>query len=248
MDDITIPKRVTKIADNLFSGCYNLAEICLPEKISDIGESVFSECEKLTEFAWPQNITEIKNSIFCRSGLAHFIIPTTVTKIGEYAFQWCELKEISIPESVTDIQKMAFGGTENLAVIVTKGSYGEQYCKKCKLMENIYKSIPYADFKELFKLTSRYFDDYVYRDRVLNYLVFYPPYSDSIEPARDVFEVEDYSRFKKCLSNRADTSLDEEGFAIAMNKIKEIRNVAENDYEEVEGDPSKVRYILNKTE
>ena len=49
-----------------------------------------------------------------------------------------------------------------------------------------------ADFKELFKLTSQDFDDHDYRYRVLNYLVFYPSYYDSIEPARDVFEVEAY--------------------------------------------------------
>lgn len=55
----------------------------------------------------------------------------TVTRIGDYAFHMEHaLTTVTIPESVTSIGEDAFAGCDALtSIIVTPGSYAEQYCQ-----------------------------------------------------------------------------------------------------------------------
>lgn len=71
----TVPKDVTKIGDDAFSGCKNLVEIKLPDSVTSIGHWCFRE-----------------------SSLKSIVIPDTVTKIGQGAFWGCrQLEKITIP-------------------------------------------------------------------------------------------------------------------------------------------------------
>ena len=234
------------IKSHLFSECYNLSEIHLPHKITDIGESVFFECKKLVGFEWPKNVTVIKDGMFSFSGLAHFTIPDGITRIKQYAFLCCELTEISIPDSVTEINESSFSRNKNLIVTVTKGSYAEKYCKQCKLMEKIIEKIPCKEFTELFKVTSKYFDESDYHHRVLNNLVFYPTYK-GVEPGTNPFTA-GLSTLNEGLKWLVGSSLSEEEYESTIARIDELRKEAESDFVEVEDDPTKVRYILNKSE
>ena len=55
----------------------------------------------------------------------------TFTAIGDGAFRYCKnLKTIRIPESVQEMGDIIFVGCDDLKVIVTEGSYAEEYCKK----------------------------------------------------------------------------------------------------------------------
>ena len=54
----------------------------------------------------------------------------SLESVGISAFEGCSrLSRLVIPASVTMIGNQAFDHCENLIVVVTSGSYAEQYCK-----------------------------------------------------------------------------------------------------------------------
>lgn len=84
---ITIPDRVSSIADGACSRCVNLTSIIIPNSVTNIGKGAFSNCVNLTSVT----------------------IPNSVTSIGDFAFQWCvELQSITIPTNLKSISRYAF--------------------------------------------------------------------------------------------------------------------------------------------
>lgn len=84
---VTIPKGVTSIGNNAFSGCGSLRDITLYEGIIDIGDYAFYRCENL------ESIT----------------LPDSVVTIGKYAFSSCNsLTHITMPNSLTGIEEGMF--------------------------------------------------------------------------------------------------------------------------------------------
>ena len=76
-------------------------------------------------------MTSIGNYVFSRCySLTSVTIPGSVTAIGDGAFYFCyRLTSVTIPDSVTAIGNEAFSGCDSLSmIIVTKGSFAEQYC------------------------------------------------------------------------------------------------------------------------
>lgn len=69
-----------------------------------------------------------------RENVTRVVLPDTVREIGEMAFLGCvNLKQIVIPSSVTRIGLRAFFTnpmTASAALIVERGSFAEEYCKK----------------------------------------------------------------------------------------------------------------------
>ena len=78
---------VSKIADNLFSGCSSLKAIELPEGIISIGCSAFGECKSLEKITFPESLRTIEDE----------------------AFSGCiALREVWISQNVEDISPSAF--------------------------------------------------------------------------------------------------------------------------------------------
>ena len=113
-------------------------------------------------------------------------------------------------------------------------------------MEKIIEKIPCKEFAELFKVTSKYFDESDYHHRVLNNLIFYPTYK-GVEPGTDAFSA-GFSTLNEGLKWLVGSSLSEEEYESVTARINELRKEAESDFEEVENDSTKVRYIINKSE
>lgn len=240
---IVIPEGVTEIEGSLFCECENLSSIVLPRGITDIAENAFLGCTSLTEFKWPPKIKVINNSVFCCTGLTEFTIPDGITDIGSYAFSGCPLKQITIPESVTKIHAEAFINIPDLTLIVTKGSCADEYCKKRRFVEMILKEISFNEFKELFMVNSSYFGEMQYKNCIKN-LVFYSSYYNNPESVRDAFEL-DYASFVECIKG-TNTTMDEERYKKIIARINDFREAAWNDFEEVEGEAGKVRYVINQ--
>ena len=109
----------TKIRDNLYVGCTNLAHVSFSESLTSIGESAFNSCSNLALTSLPAGVTSIGSGAFygC-SNLALTSLPAGVTSIGSYAFSGCtRLTSITFKGTPTTIASSAFDGCTNLTDI-----------------------------------------------------------------------------------------------------------------------------------
>ena len=99
--DYTVPKDVTYIRIEAFSGCRSLTSITIPDSVTSIGDLAFSVCTNLTSITIPDSVTSIGDHTFtfCTS-LTSIAIAASITSIGDGAFLDCNsLTSISIPQA-----------------------------------------------------------------------------------------------------------------------------------------------------
>jgi len=143
-----LPNTVASIGEQAFSYS-NLASITLPDSLQTIGKQAFY-CSRLESIIIPSSITEIPESAFSGCILTNIVLPDHLTSIGDYAFNGNRnLSNVTIPSSVTSIGYGAFldiGGRSSTAdssdhsapaLIVTAGSYAEQYAKDNSLSYDV---------------------------------------------------------------------------------------------------------------
>lgn len=129
---ITIPKSVTKINVNIFSGCSNLqAIIVAPDNPNycSIDGVLFSKDTSILiaypggkkgDYIVPQQVSVIEKYAFsgCR-GITRVTLPQTITNIGNNAFLDCSgLTYLTIPDSISRIEAYTFSGCSALTSIV----------------------------------------------------------------------------------------------------------------------------------
>ena len=91
---VSIPKGVTTIGVNAFSGCSKLTNVSIPSGVKWIGGFAFEECSGLNSIIIPEGVTYIGLAAFEKcSGLNSVIIPESVTGIGMSAFP-ANLKDV----------------------------------------------------------------------------------------------------------------------------------------------------------
>ena len=131
-----IPDGIEIIGDYAFYDVSCLSFVSIPDSVTSIGEGAFYKCSGLTSVSIPDGVTSIEGNAFqlCY-GLTSVVIPDGVTSIEEGTFKECSsLASVVIPASVTEIVSYAFSGcSPDLVIIVTAGSYAEQYCMKYSL-------------------------------------------------------------------------------------------------------------------
>ena len=119
----TIPKSVTEIGDNAFSGCYELESIGLPGGLQIIGDSAFSDCAGLRSLPLPGGVTAIGNNAFSGCTLIKSVdFPNDMRTIGSGAFSKCiDLSSVTFSEGITEIGDNAFTGCRSLKSVTIPG-------------------------------------------------------------------------------------------------------------------------------
>jgi len=116
---LTLPSRITSIADRVFRNCTSLTLVNLPPNITSIGDGTFQGCSSLTSVNLPPYITSIGDGVFrgC-SSLTSVDLPPNITFIGDSTFQDCSsLASVDLPPTITSIATAAFQGCSSLASI-----------------------------------------------------------------------------------------------------------------------------------
>ena len=119
-----IPDGVTKIDDNAFYFCHNIATVIVPSSVTEIESGPFTGCNELTQIIVDENNQYYSNDeygvLFNKEKKAvirypegktetSYTISNGVTTIADYAFSGCDnLTSVTIPESVTTIGRNAF--------------------------------------------------------------------------------------------------------------------------------------------
>lgn len=102
LTDIVIPRSVTKIGNEMFSGCQCLRSIRLHDNITSIGSEAFRENINLISIDIPDSVDSIgKNAFYC-SGLETVYLGVGINSIAQGAFYNC-----------TNLTDVYFGGSED---------------------------------------------------------------------------------------------------------------------------------------
>lgn len=140
----------TMIPANAFNGCSKLISIDIPRRMSSIGTDAFSGCTGLQVV----NISDINawynfsfgsvqstpmyyaTSLYCNGmPVTEVIVPPGKTSIGAYTFLgWTDMTSVTLPDSITSIGEYAFNGCTNLRLtelpsgITSIGAYAFNDC------------------------------------------------------------------------------------------------------------------------
>lgn len=133
---VTIPKSVTTMNGNAFSGCSSLTAVYIKDLTAwcniyfmdddanplEWAHRLFLNGEEIKDLVIPEGVTSIKRYAFrgC-SGLTSVTLPNSVTSIARDAFTGCSgLKSITIPNSITRLDRDAFDGCTGLTTIFSE--------------------------------------------------------------------------------------------------------------------------------
>ena len=110
LQEVTLPKSLTKLGKECFKHCTALKSITLPDNISMIDESAFEECNALETVTFPKNLKEIKAKAFHTCNLKKVdLSQTQVESIGMGAFAHnAKCTEVYLPKTL----KTFFGTDE----------------------------------------------------------------------------------------------------------------------------------------
>ena len=112
LTSMTIPDSVTTIGSGIFRGCTYLKSVILSESIDEIDSNMFSDCTSLTNIVIPESVKIIGENAFKNcSSLESAVISENVFLIKSGAFQNCSsLKYVNLPDGITDIAACTFSG------------------------------------------------------------------------------------------------------------------------------------------
>lgn len=129
LTELVIPKTISKVKSNLFSGGTCFQKVTFHNELKDIGNSAFKGCTGISDLKIPDGITVISSFAFqdC-SGLKNIVIPNSVKTIHYNAFKGCTgLNSVIIPRGVIKILNGAFKGCSSLKNLTFSDSVLEIY-------------------------------------------------------------------------------------------------------------------------
>ena len=155
----------TELADEAFSGLYNVSELTLPANLTRVSYMAVAGCKNLLAVEIPASVEEIDQSAFedCRSlrtitfgGTKPAAVPgrsavsvnatSQLRRIGNWAFYNAhELQHLEIPEGVEEIGDAAFYGCTYLVDLVLPASVraiGDNCFALCSKLTRIVVSSP----------------------------------------------------------------------------------------------------------
>jgi len=124
LESIDLPYYVTRLGDEAFRDCKNLAAVTLnlPEHVYTetsiaLGKSVFEGCSALNTIGILENTTSLGNRLFanCES-LTQITIPSNIEKVADDAFVGC--KNLTTVRWNTAIESEAFWDNETIQEVI----------------------------------------------------------------------------------------------------------------------------------
>ncbi len=117
---VSIPANVTTFGVAMFSSS-RLKEISFASelKAEKLADAMFSWCWNLETIMIPKSVCELGTDTFAASGLrkVSFADGSKVTEIGGCAFRGCQIEEFHVPDGVTAIEQSTFYFCQNLKVL-----------------------------------------------------------------------------------------------------------------------------------
>ena len=186
---------ITEIAEEGFIDCVSLVSISLPKQISAIGQDAFSGCTNLKKVnipdlsAWCKIIfygTQGSNPLHNGAKLylngveqTDITIPSDITEIKDYLFYHCtSLRSVIIPDSVTSIGRCTFSTCSSLTSVtigngvtsIRESAFSKCYSLKSVTIGNSVTSIEMDTFFECRSLQAVYCKPTIPPTAVVNYL------------------------------------------------------------------------------
>ena len=132
LKEIIFENGMTRIPDNICSGCKGLEKVIIPEGVESIGSYSFSGCVALKEVDLPESLIRIDDELFngC-TNLTDVYIKKNVTSIGNSAFANCaNLTKVQILDNVEIIAENAFDShNTNLRIYGYSDTYAMAYAE-----------------------------------------------------------------------------------------------------------------------
>ena len=117
-----MPKNLTKIGENAFSGDDQLCgRITVPANVTELGKRVFCNLSSISslKFAENSNLKSIGECAFEKMVISKLSLPASLSSIGPNAFRgMLNLKDIVIPSNVSSIGGTIFSECNNLKSVV----------------------------------------------------------------------------------------------------------------------------------
>lgn len=101
LKSVKIGNGITKIKEEAFFQCSNLAQFNFTGNITDFEKNAFAQCHNLTEINLANAITLGYGAFARAEKIEHLYLPSTITQIGDYAFSnWHDLKTIEVASTI----------------------------------------------------------------------------------------------------------------------------------------------------
>ncbi|MES5167357.1 leucine-rich repeat domain-containing protein [Prevotella melaninogenica] len=119
LQEVTLPKSLTKLGKECFKKCIALKSITLPDDITLIDENAFDHCSTLETVTFPKNLKDIKAQAFYYCNLKKVDLSQTKVKtigLGAFAHN-IECEEVYLPKTLEIFfgnDEGAFGSCDNL--------------------------------------------------------------------------------------------------------------------------------------
>ena len=142
LKSVNIPKNITTITSNTFSGCSNLVSITISNGVTTISTGAFIGCRSLEKIEIPTSVTKIGSSAFSGTKITKYKFLKGVTygtsvftnlieaeleygktSVGDSLFANCtSLTSVILPSTITSIEFGAFSGCTSLTSITIPSS------------------------------------------------------------------------------------------------------------------------------
>lgn len=155
---IRLPKELSVLAKDLFSGCQKLKTVTLPEKLTEIEDGAFLGCKALKKLNLPASLKVIRKFAFAGCGVKELDLPNGLEEIDGAAFSGCKnLKELVLPDSTVRLQGFAFADCAGLQRVsmpvnvnnVTIHRSGEKTYGACDMRYGLFSGCPHLEEIEL---------------------------------------------------------------------------------------------------
>ncbi len=127
-EKIVLPDSLVSVAGRVFLGA-KLQELIIPDSVTGWGTNVFENAD-IASLTLGNGMRSVRKQTFKDlKNPKNLVLPDSVVEIGNQAFMDTQLERVFIPSGVTKIHRMAFEGSNDLTLIVEKGSYGETFAR-----------------------------------------------------------------------------------------------------------------------